>query len=271
MRRGVLSSSQAWVIKCGACPKGKSKLAALELRIFLKALLLPPGGPLLIGVAGLLIWTRRPRLGLALCAVSIGSLWLLAMPIVSDALTRATEGYPALDPTHLTETQARAQAIVILGGGVRRSAPEVGGDAPNTYTDLRLIEGAKIARATQLPVLVSGSAREAAAMRRFVEENLQVPVRWVETASTNTHENALFSARLLRREGIDRIILVTSSTHMVRAVAEFTAAGFEVTPAPAEMWTHDERGAVAFVPTVLALYRSHVALYEWAGRVARWL
>jgi hypothetical protein len=25
------------------------------------------------------------------------------------------------------------------------------------------------------------------------------------------------------------------------------------------------------VPTVLALYRSHVALYEWAGRVARWL
>jgi len=71
--------------------------------------------------------------------------------------------------------------------------------------------------------------------------------------------------------GIDRIILVTSSTHMVRAVDEFTAAGFEVTAAPAEMWTHDERGVVAFVPTVLALYRSHVALYEWAGRVARWL
>jgi len=245
-------------------------LSALELRIFLKALLLPPGGPLLIGVAGLLIWARRPRLGLALCAVSIGSLWLLSMPIVSDALTRATEGYPALDPTHLTETQARAQAIVILGGGVRRGAPEVGGDAPSTYADLRLIEGAKIARATQLPILVSGSAREAAAMRRFVEENLQIPVRWSETASTNTHENALYSARLLRREGIERVILVTSSTHMVRAVAEFTAAGLEVTAAPAEMWTHDERGAVAFVPTVLALYRSHVALYEWAGRVARW-
>ncbi len=252
-------------------PKGKSKLAALELRIFLKALLLPPGSSLLIGVAGLLIWTRRPRLGIALCAVSILSLWLLATPIVSDALTRATEGYPALDPTRLTEAQARAQAIVILGGGVRRSAPEVGGDAPSTYADLRLIEGAKIARATQLPILVSGSAREAAAMRRFVEENLQIPVRWIETASINTHDNALNSARLLRREGIDRIILVTSSTHMVRAVAEFTAAGFEVTAAPAEMWTHDERGAVAFVPTVLALYRSHVALYEWAGRAARWL
>jgi len=154
---------------------------------------------------------------------------------------------------------------------VRRNAAEVGGDAPSTYADLRLIEGAKIARATQLPILVSGSAREAAAMRRFVEENLQLPVRWVDTASTNTHEDALYSARLLRREGIDRIILVTSSTHMVRAVAEFTEAGFEVTAAPAEMWTHDERGAVAFVPTILALYRSHVALYEWAGRLARWL
>ena len=149
----------------------------------MKAIALPPSGLLRVGVVGLLCWRRRPRLGLALCAASIGGLWLLATPVFSDVLARAGEGYPALDPKHLTAAQARAQAIVILGGGVRRGAPEVGGDAPSLHADLRLIEGAKIARATQLPILISGNAREAAAMRRFVEENLQLAVRWVEAAS----------------------------------------------------------------------------------------
>lgn len=244
-------------------------MSALDFRIFLKALVLPPGGPLLLGLLGLLVWWRRPRLGFALCAASIVSLWLLATPLVSDVLARAAEGYPPLDPTHLTPAQARAQAIVILGGGVRRNAPEVGGDAPSAHVDLRLLEGAKIARATHLPVLLSGSARETRAMNRFMQEDLQVPVSWVDGASDDTHENALFSARILRQQGIDRIILVTSSAHMVRAAAEFSAAGLEVTAAPAEMWTLDERGALAFVPSVLALDRSHMALYEWAGRMAR--
>lgn len=242
-------------------------MTGLELRILLKQLVLPPCGPLLVGIAGLLFWSRRPRLGLVLCAVGIGSLWLLATPIIADALARAAEGYPALDPTQLNEQQASAEAIVILGGGYRRNAPEAGGDAPNAAGDLRLIEGAKIARATHLPILVSGSLREANAMRRFVEENLQMPVRWVENASGDTHENAIFSARLLRKQGIEHIILVTSSAHMVRAAAEFTAAGLEVTAAPAEMWTWDERGVMAFVPSLLALDRSHSALYEWAGRI----
>jgi uncharacterized SAM-binding protein YcdF (DUF218 family) len=240
-----------------------------ELRLFLKALLLPPGSSLWVAVAGLLCWPRRPRLGFVLCAGGIASLWLLSTPVVSDALARAAEGYPPLDPAHLTARQASAQAIVILGGGVRRHAPEVGADAPNTHADLRLIEGAKIARATSLPILISGSPGETAAMRRFLEEDLQVPARWVEPASTTTHENAVFSARLLRKQGIERIILVTSSPHMVRAVAEFTDAGLDVTAAPAEMWTWDERGALALVPTISALYRSHIALYEFAGRLFR--
>jgi uncharacterized SAM-binding protein YcdF (DUF218 family) len=242
----------------------------IEYRIFFKVLLLPPSVSILIGLVGLLFWAaRRPRIALTLCAVSIGSLWLLATPLISDALTRATEAYPAFDPTHLDARASLAQAIVVLGGGVRRGAPEAGGDAPGLHADLRLVEGAKVARATHLPVLVSGTARETAAMRRFMEEDLQTPVRWVEGASTTTHENALFTVRLLKREGIDKIILVTSGMHLQRAVNEFSAAGFEVTPAPAEMWTHDARGLLLFVPSADALERSHTALYEWAGRLVQ--
>src|SRR5271166_2364505 len=241
----------------------------LELRVLLKDLTMPPAGPLIVGVLGLLICLRRPRLGLALCAAAIMGLWLLATPIVADALARAMEAYPALDPAHLTAAQSKAQAIVILGGGVRRGAPEVGGDAPSITADLRLIEGAKVARATQLPILISGSPLEARSMRDFLANDLGIQARWVESASSDTHENALFSARLLAAQGLNHVILVTSSAHMARAVDEFTAAGLDVEAAPAEMWTWDERGALRFVPSMAALDRSRTALYEWSGRAFR--
>ena len=106
-------------------------------------------------------------------------------------------------------------------------------------------------------------------MRRFMEEDLELPVRWVESASSNTHENALFSAVILGKESIRGIILVTSSPHMTRAAAEFAAAGFEVTAAPAEMATRDELSALSFVPSATALYRSNSALYELIGRLVR--
>jgi uncharacterized SAM-binding protein YcdF (DUF218 family) len=239
------------------------------LHVLLRTLVLPPASPLLIGVAGLLLWRGRPRLGMALCAVCITTMWLLSTPIIAEALGRSVEAYPALDPAHLTPRQAAAQAIVVLGGGFRRDAPEAGGDAPSLAADLRLIEAAKVARATHLPILVSGAAREAAAMKRFMEEDMQLPVRWVESASKDTRDNALFSAAMLDKEGIHRIILVTSSTHMARAAAEFAAAGFEVTAAPAEMVTHDELGVVRIIPSAMALHRSHVALYEWVGGLVR--
>jgi uncharacterized SAM-binding protein YcdF (DUF218 family) len=236
------------------------------LRILLRGLFLPPAGPLLIGLAGLLFWRRRPRVGFALCAAGIVSLWLLATPFVADAISRSTENYPALDPAHLTPTQAQARAIVILGGGFRHNAPEVGADTPSTTGDLRLIEGARVARATHLPVLISGAPPEAAAMRRFMEQDLQVPVAWVEGESWTTRQNAEFTARMLLPLGIDRIILVTSSPHMTRAAGDFTAAGFKVTTAPADMTTRDEPGLLWLVPSTHALSRSEAALYEWAGR-----
>jgi uncharacterized SAM-binding protein YcdF (DUF218 family) len=236
------------------------------LRVIARGLILPPAFPLLIAFAGLLLWRRRPRLGFVLCAIGVGSLWLLATPFVADAIARSAENYPALDAAHLTPAQADARAIVILGGGFRHNAPEVGADTPSITGDLRLIEGARVARATHLPVLISGAPPEAASMRRFMEEDLQVPVTWVENQSWTTRQNAQLSARILRPLGIRHIILVTSSPHMTRAVGDFTAEGFEVTAAPANMVTRDEPGLLWFVPSTNALSRSQASLYEWAGR-----
>jgi hypothetical protein len=54
---------------------------------------------------------------------------------------------------------------------------------------------------------------------------------------------------------------------MTRAVGDFTAAGFQVTAAPADMVTRDDPGLFWLLPSAHALTRSEAAIYEWTGRL----
>ena len=115
--------------------------------------MLPPTGPLLLALAGLALLGRRPRLGRALAWLGLGALLVLSLPLVSHALLRSLEA-PALD----LRRPGEAQAIVILGGGIRRNAAEFGGDTLARLTLERVRYGALVARTTRLPVLVSGGS-----------------------------------------------------------------------------------------------------------------
>ena len=59
-----------------------------------------------------------------------------------------------------------------------------------------------------------------------------VAVRWAEDRSRNTHENARFSAALLKADGVATVVLVAHSMDMPRARAEFAAAGIATVAAP---------------------------------------
>ena len=233
----------------------------------LKNLVLPPTGPLLLAALGLvLLMLRRSRLGGAiLCALGLASLWVLATPIAADSLVRWAERYPALDPDRIGD----AQAIVILAGGVRVDAPEYGTSAPGATSLERLVYGARLARRTHLPVLISGSRFETASMNGFLRQDLGVTAQWLENRSRDTHQNAQFSAVILERAGVRKVVLVTSAAHMARALVEFNQAGIEVVPAPAAMWTLRDKGALAFVPNADALVRSQRAMYEGLGRMVQ--
>ncbi len=236
-------------------------------KLVLKNLVLPPAGPLLVVLAGLLLTpsARYRRAGLLVGLAGAVLLWVLATPAIADALSRAVERYPPLDLAH----PIRAQAIVILGGGVRLNAPEYGSSAPSSTTLARLVFGARVARATGLPVLVSGSHYEAAAMSNFLQGEFNLAPRWVENRSHDTHENAVNSAAMLARSGVHQIVLVTSAAHMARAVREFQAIGVAVVAAPAELWTRRDLGMLVWVPNVDALVRSQRALYEVLGGIVQ--
>jgi uncharacterized SAM-binding protein YcdF (DUF218 family) len=233
----------------------------------LKNLVLPPTGPLLVAGLGLvLVAWRKTRLGgVLLCALGLAVLWVLATPIAADSLIRWAERYPALDPAQTGE----AQAIVILATGVRVDAPEYGTSAPGATSLERLVYGARLARQTHLPVLISGSRYEAASMTDFLQQDLGVAAQWVENRSRDTRQNAQFSAVILARAGVHKVVLVTSAAHMARAVVEFNQAGIDTVPAPAAMWTQRDSGVLGYVPNADALVRSQRAMYEGLGRLVQ--
>jgi uncharacterized SAM-binding protein YcdF (DUF218 family) len=238
----------------------------LPLKTLFKSLLLPPVSLLLLAVLGILLLGRRPKLARALLIASIGTLWLISVPVVSDALTGWVERYPAL----ALADAAKAQAIVILGGGGQRIvAPEYSGPAAEPYLLERLAYGAYLAKNTGLPVLVTGFHLEAHAMHDTLLRNFDLETKWIDDAAYDTFQNAQNSARLLQASGITQIILVTRATHMGRSVEEFAATGLKVIPAPAGVLTRREWGIFRWLPDPDALLRSHMAIYELLGEPVR--
>jgi uncharacterized SAM-binding protein YcdF (DUF218 family) len=263
-------------------------LDAFELRTLWRTLLLPPTSLLLLAAVGLAAtWWRRSRgraspavAGPALAAGGLAALWLLSTPIVGQALIgRLEAGQERLGPPQWERARTGADppaAVVILGGGLAGTGPGAA-DAWRLHarTLERVVAGARVARLTGLPVLVSGGSprpggqTEAALMREVLQGDLHTPVRWVEAASVDTLENAVRSARMLAADGVRSIVLVTHAYHMTRARSAFEAAGLVVTPAPAAFMGSPagRRRAVDWLPSASGLQASTLACHEWLGAV----
>jgi len=233
------------------------------LNQLIKLFVLPPAGPLLLALIGLGIARYRAKTGWMLTTIGVVSLTLLSVPAVGALLVRCLDGSPPLDLA-----QARtAQAVVVLGGGTRVHAPEYGGPTLGTVTLERVRYGARVARETNLPILVSGGAvkhapPEALLMRDVLVNELGVPVRWVEKRSRNTHENAVNSAALLKAAGIHRIVLVGHAFDFPRTRDEFAAAGIDAIPAPINAPPELPSAFPDYVPSASGLRLSYYALYE---------
>lgn len=242
-------------------------MVLLYLKTLLRQLMLPPAGPLLLGLAGLLLLRRRPRLARALIGVMLAFMWLISTPLISDRILRLAQFYPALDPTRLEG----AQAIAILGGGaLHMVAPEYGG-GPAAEADLldKVAYGAYLTRRTGLPILITGFDGEVDAMRATLQTNFDIQPRWIDRDAYDTFENARNAAALFRRDGIERVLLVTLTVHMRRSVNEFAATGLTVVPAPVAVVTSKPLGMIDFLPNAMALLRSSSAIYELIGEPVR--
>ena len=191
------------------------------------ALLLPPTNLPLLAVAGLIVRRWHRRLGELLTAVSCVLLLMLSMPLFGGALLVALE-------QHLPSDAGRQPgAIVILSATIVRYGGDDPGFGPGQLTLARERAGSALFRRVQLPILVAGGVLRvggpptAGVMEHSLRERFQTPVRWVEPHSRDTWENAEYSARILRANGINTIYLVTHAWHMRRALLAFHHFGIE--------------------------------------------
>lgn len=231
------------------------------------SLLLSPLSVLWLTVASLCLRHRRPRLANVLSWSGLVLLYCLSTRLVATELERLVES-AALPPA----TQP-PQAIVVLGAG--RYLDSTDHYQLSEAALARLSVAARLARRTHLPILVSGGApdggtpTEAELMATSLQESNGLVVRWIESGSNDTSDNARRSANMLLPAGISSIYLVTHSWHQPRARQAFRSANLLTIPesVPASsfarpMWRN-------LLPSLSALEDNAASLHELIGMAWR--
>lgn len=241
------------------------------LKKILAGLILPPLGPLILIALGLLLGIRHPRAGRIVAALGLLAALALCTPATVKLLLEGLENTPPVDGLAL----AKADAIVILAGGRRSYAPEFDGETVNALSLERIRYGARLARQTGLPVMVTGGApkggtAEGELMKTSLQEDFGIAVRWVESRSRDTRENAEYCAAVMLPGGHRRIVLVTHAAHMRRSVEAFEAAGFNVVPAPTAHLLNrkPDDSSMPSLPGMSSAYAGWYASHEWLGLLA---
>ena len=252
---------------------------------FLEQIILPPGGFIFLSLLGLVLMRKARRVGFYMVASGLILLYISSLPVTANILLSWLEPETALTESHLTNTIGTEQnikspqAIVILTAGRHYNTPDFSGDTINAIGLERIRYGVWLARRTLLPILVSGGLGDetrpplAELTKKIIVSEYALPVRWVETKSHNTYENAKYSTEKLKADGIESIYLVTHAAHMKRSVMSFKKFGLTVHPAPTAFGSTSQQPISGryFLPSAKAFYRTSLVFHEWVGIIWYWL
>jgi uncharacterized SAM-binding protein YcdF (DUF218 family) len=141
------------------------------------------------------------------------------------------------------DTSKKSDAIFVLGAGTHFKTGAI-----NPCLKARVNEGIKLYKDKKAPVMIfSGGVdrgekkSEAEVMLDLAKEAGIDPSHvLLENKSTSTYENFLFGKKLMKKQGIDSIIIVTDPYHIFRASLVAQKLGINFTVAPASestCWT----------------------------------
>lgn len=240
-----------------------------ELTKIITAMIMPPFNVLLLWLFALLCF-RFGRKTLSRLATILGIviLYVFSIPFTSKLLNDSL-----VTEDNLTLQDYRsAQAIVLLGGGIRDSKELFAKLSTNQIAVERVRYAAFLQKETGLPLLITGSAANGTSEAKIMANELsmfyKVPTEWLEEKAKTTKENALFSKAILQPQGIQKVILVTNQWHMQRARMLFEQQGFEVLPASVGAGATPETygmNLMYFIPQAGAMNSNMLALKEWFG------
>lgn len=236
--------------------------------------LLKPIGLLFIGL--FLIWKNRKRKQVtAYILVAAGLFYLLSNDFIVNELCTTYE-YP---PTARKNVPIHDIAVVLTGGLMNEEKEPVdnlflGSHADRFAQAILLYKEGKVKK-----ILISGGdlklisrpiKSEGKLAAEFMIKCGVIPEDIIlERKSVNTYQNAKFTAELLRKSyPKQRIILLTSASHLPRALACFQKQNLTVTPYGTDYMSKKRRFLwIQLIPSGYALEDSQTLLHEWVGYV----
>lgn len=265
------------------------------IRNFVAELLMPPGIWIFLALLAILLLNRKKVWQKTVVFGCLALIWITSTTAFANWFVQVTDNlmhWPK--PVNISQITTRnltkaqqielPQAIVILGGGKRRGAlelPEYGYSDVSKETMERLRVGAKLAKKTGLPVLLTGGSpdatskedlSEAALMAMVLKSELGIKAKWFEEKSNTSEENAQLTAEILKKEGINKIYLVTHFCHMPRSQRIFEKEGIQVTPIAhayqdKNQFEIKQLTPVDFFPSTSGIARTRQIWHELIGQI----
>lgn len=264
----------------------------------LTTLALPPVPFLVLILLGARLILPRRGLGYLILLAGVAGIWMSTCQVTAVWLQdRFLCPPPALKGESLTRLEQLGRkgsrpgagavpsaAILVLGGGREAVSREYGTADLSKYSAERLRYGIWLVRRTGLPLGFSGGVGwaqrsdmgppEADIAANIALKTYGVPIRWVESQSSDTRGNAALTVAMLSEQHVPEIVLVTDAFHMPRALRDFEQAArrqadlrpgspvIKVTPAPMGFWQHEDQALFDWMPSISGSVGVRLALKE---------
>lgn len=211
---------------------------------------------------------RRSREAVAPFVIGAVLLYAFSLNSVAGFLIRPLErAYPALDLSSPEISKKNVKWVVVLGSGHWTDPSLPPGAMLNEDALYRLSEGLRVAgRFPGAMLILSGGTfldeQTSAQVMAAAASGLGFdPARMVLSGqSLDTHDEAVHVGTIV---GEDAFVLVTTASHMPRAVKLFENAGLRPVPAPA--YYRDKGGPEYFLPQADNIKTCHMAVHEYLG------
>lgn len=228
-----------------------------------------------LAVLGVVMWRRRQRR----MAVVAGGMFFLVTVVGGTGLSgwmlwRLERPWAGVKIAELPA----GDAVLVLGGGGEASPYEAGGIHLTKAGD-RFVMALELMRLGKAPVLVIGGG--VSNIDGDVKVDADVMKSWLDSwrspavgevvslgAAKVTHDEAVRFAAVAKERGWRRVLLVTSASHMRRAIAVYRAVGVEVVPVPCNFVAKFGGPAGRFpinVPSLNGFEKLNIWLHETVG------
>lgn len=216
--------------------------------------------------------SRTPRRVMLIIATTftLACLWPVAT-LLGWPLTRSTQ------PLTADAVSSGRTAIVLLGTGhlLLRDWSGVPAQVSDATAVARVLEAARVYRLSSDGWIISsggvttrGGAPSSEVMRdMLVSYGVPASRILLESESGTTRDEAVVVARMLPDLHADRVVVVTSPTHMPRSLGAFRAVGVPAIPAIASEWRWTDQRKYWIRPDGRALVFTAGLAHEYLGLI----